>query len=236
MATSNSTNFAVTRDQIISGALRLCGTLAMGESPTTDQINESSEALNMLVKSLQADGMQLWAIKEYSVSLVAGQATYNIGIGEDVDIPKPLKIYQAYQHDINTNVDVPMRLLTRDEYNRLGNKESSGTPIQFYYDVQRDYGTLKLFPVPSAIDSTTKEIKIIYQRPFEDFDASSDNPDFPQEWFEVLKYGLATRLAGEYGITLEDRKQLLQEYILLKNDVSGFGTEEGSFFITPRMY
>lgn len=234
MATSNSTNFSTTRDDIISGALRLCGAVALGETPLTEQITEASTTLNMLIKSLQVDGLQLWAMKETNITLSSGVAEYSIGLGQTVNIPKPLKIYQAFNHDTSTNIDIPMRLITRDEYNRLGNKTTSGTPIQCYYDVQRDYGTLKIFPVPTTLDATNKTIKIIYQRPFEDFDASTDEPDFPQEWFEVIKYGLATRLAGEYGVAKEDRAQLLQEYILMKTDVTGFGTEEGSFFIYPR--
>lgn len=232
MATSNSTNFSVTRDDIIKGALRLCGAVALGETPTTDQVTEASESLNMLVKAWQADGMALWALKDYSLGLTLGAQSYNIGLGEVVNIPKPLKVTQAILHDTQTNVDIPMRIITKDEYKRLGNKTTTGQPIQIYYDPQRDYGVLYTFPPADATSVSYKQIKFTYQRPFEDFDASTDNPDFPQEWFEALKYGLATRLAGEYGISMEDRKQLLFEANAIKQEALGYGTEEGSFFIT----
>lgn len=233
MATSNSTDYTVTRDQIITGALRLVGAVGVGDTPLTAQVIEANEALNMLVKALQVDGMPLWAIKEYTVTPVIGTSSYTIGVGQTIDIPKPLKIVQAYLHDIVTNVDIPMRIITRDEYNRLGNKTTSGTPIQVYYDVQREYGIMHVYPVPN---DTNKRMIIVYQRPFEDFDSSTDTPDFPQEWFDTIKYGLAARLSGEYGLTIEDRRQLQQEYIMIKNDASSFGTEEGSFYITPREY
>lgn len=232
MATSNSTNFTVTRDDIIKGALRLCGALATGETPTTDQVSDASEALNMMVKAWQADGMALWAIKEYSLTPTLDTQTYDIGLGKTVDIPKPNKIIQAILHDTSTDVDIPMRIITRDEYNRLGNKATSGQPIQIYYEPLGTYGVLHVFPTADATTVSSKQIKITYMRPFEDFDASTDEPDFPQEWFEALKYGLATRLAGEYGISLDDRKQLLQEALLIKNEALGYGTEEGSFFFT----
>jgi hypothetical protein len=234
MTTSSSTNFATNRDSLISGALRLAGALSLGETPTADQVTEANETLNMLVKALQVDGMPLWAIKETTIPLSTNVSSISIGLNQSVNTPKPLKILQAYVHDINSNVDIPMRIITRDLYNRLGNKTTNGSPVQLYYDVQREYGTIFIFPVPSSLESSTKNIKIVYQRPFEDFDSSTDEPDFPQEWFEAVKYGLATRLAGEYGIPLEDRKQLLQEYILIKNEALGFGTEEGSFYIVPR--
>lgn len=232
MATSSSTNFSVTRDDIIKGALRLCGALAVGETPSADQVTEASEALNMLVKAWQADGMALWARGEYTLPLTLSTQSYNIGIGQTVNIAKPLKITHAILHDTQTNVDIPMRIITRDEYLRLGNKTTTGQPIQIYYDPQRDHGVLYVYPPANSSAVSYKQIKFTYQKPFEDFDASTDNPDFPQEWYEALKYGLASRLAGEYGISMDDRRQLMQEAILIKNEALGFGTEEGSFFFT----
>lgn len=230
MSTSSSTNFSVTRDDIIKGALRLCGALAVGETPSADQVTEASEALNMLVKAWQADGMALWARGEYTLPLTLSTQSYNIGIGQTVNIAKPLKITQAILHDTQTNVDIPMRIITRDEYLRLGNKTTTGQPIQIYYDPQRDHGVLYVYPPANSSAVSYKQIKFTYQKPFEDFDASTDNPDFPQEWYEALKYGLASRLAGEYGISMDDRRQLMQEAILIKNEALGFGTEEGSFY------
>jgi len=232
MATSSSTNFSITRDQIIHGALRLVGAVALGETPTTDQVTEASEALNMLVKAWSADGMALWARSEYTLPLTLSTQSYTIGLGQTININKPLKITQAILHDTQTNVDIPMRIITRDEYLRLGNKTTTGQPIQIYYDPQRDHGVLYVYPPANSSAVSYKQIKFTYQRPFEDFDASTDEPDFPQEWFDALKYGLASRLAGEYGISMEDRKQLMQEAILIKNEALSFGTEEGSFFIT----
>ena len=232
MSTSGSTNFSTTRDDIIKGALRLCGALALGETPTTDQVTEASEALNMLVKAWAADGMALWARGEYTLPLTLGSQSYSIGLGQTVNIAKPLKITQAILHDTQTSVDIPMRIITRDEYLRLGNKTTQGQPIQIYYDPQRDHGVLYVFPPANSASVSYKQIKFTYQRPFEDFDTATDNPDFPQEWFDALKYGLASRLAGEYGIPMDDRRQLMQEAILIKNEALSFGTEEGSFFFT----
>jgi len=232
MSTSNSTNFSVTRDDLIKGALRLCGALALGETPTTDQVTEASEALNMLIKAWAADGMALWARGEHTLPLTLGSQSYSIGLGQTVNIAKPLKITQAILHDTQTNVDIPMRIITRDEYLRLGNKTTQGHPIQIYYDPQRDHGVLYVYPPADSSSVSYKQIKFTYQRPFEDFDSSTDNPDFPQEWFDALKYGLASRLAGEYGISMDDRRQLMQEAILIKNEALSFGTEEGSFYFT----
>jgi hypothetical protein len=229
MSTSGSTNFSITRDQLIAGALRLCGVLAEGESATTEQVTNASEALNMLVKRFEADGMPLWAIKQSTIAMTAAVNSYNIGLGQTINISKPLKIIQAFIRDSSNN-DTPMRVITRQEYNVLGNKASSGRPIQIFYEPLGDYGVLHVFPTPSSTDASGNTLYIVYQRPFEDFDASTDNPDFPQEWYEVLKYQLATRLAGEYQIDLQIRQALIGEAASLKEAALSFGTEEGSFY------
>jgi hypothetical protein len=48
-----------------------------------------------------------------------------------------------------------------------------------------------------------------YKR-LQDFNISSDNPDFPVEWSEALIYGLAARLAPEYGTTSPDTWKTLE--------------------------
>jgi len=230
MSTSGSTDFNINRDQLIAGALRLCGVLAEGETATTEQISNGSEALNMLVKRLMADGMSLWAMKQYSVTLVNGKKDYTIGVGEEVNTAKPLRVVQAFNRSTSGSLDTPMQIVTRNEYNKLGNKTSSGNPIQIFYEPLNDKGILHVYPVPDSTVASQNTITLVYQRPFEDFDASTDTPDFPQEWLEVIKYLLATRLAGEYQTPLVIRQQLLNEAMALKESVLSMGTEEGSFY------
>lgn len=223
MSTSGSTDFNINRDQLIAGALRLCGALGQGETPTATQITESSEALNMLIKAWQADGMPLWVIKNYTLSLVSGTNTYTI-------TPKLLKVIQAFNHSISGNLDIPMRIVTRQEYNILGNKTSTGNPIQVFSSPELTNTVVKVFPTPDATSASQNQIVLVYQKQFDDMDSASDNLEFPNEWFEAVKYGLATRLAGEYGLSLDDRRQLLQEANAVKQEALSFATEEGSFY------
>ena len=224
MTTSGTTSFSVSRDDIIKGALRKIGVVAQGEVPTQAQYDEGAFSLNLLIKAWEADGMPLWAITQKQVTLVAGQSVYTL------NNPKPLKVYQAWNHNTVSNVDVPMRLVTKQEYNSLGNKTSTGNPIQIYFDPRRDDSKLYVFPVPTATEAASNVIQYVCQIPFEDFDASTDNPDFPQEWYDAVTYGLATRLAPEYGVPGADRKLLWQEMTIIKNDALNFGLEEGSLY------
>ena len=63
MATSGSIDFIVTRDDIITEALELLGVLGEGETPNSDQLSSSARTLNMMVKTWQADGLNLFAVE-----------------------------------------------------------------------------------------------------------------------------------------------------------------------------
>jgi len=229
--TSGTTTFSVTRDELIKGALRKIGVVAQGETPTATQITEAAFALNLLVKAWEADGMPLWALRTTPVPVVANKTTYTLGtaVTNDVVTDKPLKVTQAWNRSTG-NIDIPMRLLTKQEYNILGNKQTTGKPIQLYFEPLLNNSAISLFPIPSAAEVGQSTIYIVYQRPFEDFNSATDVPDFPQEWYDAVLYGLAVRLAPEYGVPLDQRQLLGREAADIKLAALSFGNEEGSLF------
>ena len=78
MSTSGSINFTLNRDEIIKASLRKLGVLAEGETPTSEQINDGSQALNVIVKAWQAQGIHLWKTKELTLFLTESQGSYTI--------------------------------------------------------------------------------------------------------------------------------------------------------------
>jgi len=83
MSTSGSTNFNVTRSDIIDHALRLLAVYGEQESVSAEDTALVDRALNMMVKSWQAQGLHLWteteatgilstAIPSYLISSTAG--------------------------------------------------------------------------------------------------------------------------------------------------------------------
>ena len=224
MTTSGTYDFSVNRDQLITGALRLAGVIAQGETPTSSQVSDAATTLNMMVKAWMADGMPLWAIRTVTITPVANQNTYTY------NTPKLLKPIQAWNRQTSSQVDIPMRMISREEYNILGNKSTTGNPIQLFFNPNLDRTEIKLFPSPDAISAAQNVIYIVAQVPYQDFDSATDTPDFPQEWYEAIKYGLAVRLAGEYNIDIETRKTLVAEAAAIKQEALSFGTEENSLY------
>lgn len=224
MTTSGTYDFSVNRDQLIYGALRLAGVIAQGETPSSSQVSDAATTLNMLVKAWMADGMPLWAIRTITITPVANQNTYTY------DTPKLLKPIQAWNRQTASQVDIPMRIISRQEYNILGNKSTTGNPIQLFFNPNLSSTEIKLFPTPDSTAAAQNVIYIVAQVPYQDFDTATDTPDFPQEWYEAIKYGLAVRLAGEYNIDIETRRVLVAEATAIKNEALSFGTEENSLY------
>jgi hypothetical protein len=78
MTTSGSTDFTQTRNDIIHGALRLIGAIAVGETPSADDIATSAEALNIMIKAWQIDGPYLWTQAEGTIFCAKGVPVYSI--------------------------------------------------------------------------------------------------------------------------------------------------------------
>ena len=230
MPTSGSTDWTLNRDQVIKAALRKLAVLPSGGSPSTAQTNDATDALNSIVKTLQADGMPVWKITSKTFTVTSGTSSYNIGPSLTINGPTPLKVIQAF-YTLSGGNNTPMNVYNRYDFNLLPTNNNSGTPVNLYYQPLADTtGVIKVWPTPS--DSTTT-ITIHYQSPYEDMDSASDAFDFPSYWIQPLTYLLAWSLAPEYGIPPKDRDEIKEEAKYWKDYALSFGTEEGSMFLQP---
>jgi hypothetical protein len=77
MAVSSSYNFARTRDQLCTRALRICGVVKSSETPAASLINDTAEALNAMVKRWQRKpNLKVWTVTEAVLFPQAGQYKY----------------------------------------------------------------------------------------------------------------------------------------------------------------
>lgn len=78
MATSGSTDFILTRGEIIEDALLEIGALALGDSATAEQTAYCARKLNLLLKALQTDQIFLHTKAERTFDTVVDQAAYTL--------------------------------------------------------------------------------------------------------------------------------------------------------------
>ncbi len=79
MATSGTSTFNLTRDQIIKSALRKAGAIESSETPSAAMVNDCADALNMMVKEWDTLGIHLWTESEGTLFLQPGQYQYSLG-------------------------------------------------------------------------------------------------------------------------------------------------------------
>lgn len=233
MATSGVTTNQLTRNQFIEAALRTLGVLAVDQTPSSTEYTNANVKLNALVGELRAKGLRVWQRTNYTMSLTNGVSSYTIGSGQTLNTAYPLHLLQAVRIDSNQSTRIPVEIIADYDFNLLPSN-SSGVPIQVRYQPRINTGVIKVWPTPDTYAASYVTIDLTYLRPIEYFSTSTDTADFPEEWVSAIIYGLAVRLAPEYGIPLQDRQLLIQEaerYLQIAEDHS---YEDGSMYIQPK--
>ena len=242
LATSGTYYWNSNRNTVINRALRIVG----NTNPSSADVTNAAEALNDLVKEWQTDGMPLWKITIETPFAYTATPTYLIGVGATVNVPAPLKVLYAYNRtgSGSTQLDSPMAdIISVFDYERLGNKNATGRPSLMAYvppgpntnSANGDnVGTIYVYPTPDAYSISNVTCGIVTQRPYADFTATTDQPDFPSSWINALKWGLADQMSYEYGLPFAERGMIEKKADKHKKMALEGATEETSLFIWPR--
>jgi hypothetical protein len=241
-----SSNYTITRDQVIALALRKLGVLEIGDTPDSDSIANANMSLNLLVKQFNTEGLKLWKVSELIVPLISGQTSYTLGgsssdLMYDTQAPtvaitdKPLKVIQGFYRNIQSTppIDTPVMVVSKQEYNVLGSKFSTGTANTIFYDPKVTNGLLYVYLTPDANAQTNLELHLVAQMPLNDLLNSSDIPDFPNEWMNCLVWNLADQLSLEYGVPMNTRQEISQRANAYRTQLSDWDVEASSTFFQP---
>lgn len=145
---------------------------------------------------------------------------------------RPLRIVQAYSivgDVLSSTSDIPVTMVTTEEYLKLSNKSQEMYPLYLNYEPLLT-GTVKFWP---RFSNGERVVVIRYHRALEDFDATGDTPDFPQEWNLPLIYELAVALAPTYNVEVTKLSTLRKERDKWVSEVSENDYEEGSIYFQP---
>jgi hypothetical protein len=232
-----SSTFTVSRDQIISLALRKLGVLELGSTPDSETVANASLNLNLLVKQMATQGLKLWKVNELVLPLVAGQTKYTIGPltqnpSTDLDTAKPLKVIQAWLRNISVTpfIDTPMQLLSKQEYDVLGSKFSTGVANSVYYNVRQNSGEMNVYLTPDSNAATTYVLYFVCQQPMDDVTSGGAIPDFPSEWMNTLVWNLADLMAIEYSVPANHRAEIAQRAKMYQDQLNDWDVEATSTF------
>lgn len=151
-------------------------------------------------------------------------------------IQKPIRIIEANLKNVASGSSREILIEDRTDYYNLGNRTTEGEPTMIYYDLSStsatnlDNGTIAVWPRFSNGDSV---IEFTYQRPFQDFDGATDDPDFPQAYFLPLMLDLAAILGAKYHVDIQERKALQVEAKYWRDEALATTDSVGSVQFVP---
>lgn len=228
MATSGNTIYQLTRNEIIESALGSLGVIAQGQAPSSEDYTIGARFLNTTIARFRTLGMPLWARTSYSWTPTTD--TYLIGDGQTLDTPYPIHLLQAYREDSSGN-HVDIDIDADYDYNTFPTSAGGQTPYKITYSPKVNYGIIKFWP--TALTNNTEEVTIVYTRPLEYFDSSTNTMDLPEEWYDAVIWDLACKLAPRWGIPLNDRQLLRKDADLFLKQAIDNTFEDASFYLQP---
>ena len=227
MTTSGTYNFGMSAQDIVQAALRQTGRFGSTDTIGSSDMTNCLQALNIIVKAMVKNQKPLWCVQRVTVPLLTGSNPYNLSVLSGTT--RPLRATLAFIRDAAGN-DTDVALVSRSDYASLGQKAAIGVPNQAYYDPQLGAGMLYVYNVPAT---STYTLFVDIQRQVQDFNLFTDNPDFPQEAFHMLKWALADEIKLEYVTPADMRQEIM--LMAAKSYESFFAEEreETSTFFTP---
>ena len=185
MATSGTTDFNLSIDDLVEEAFERCGMRATSGY----QLNSARRSLNLLFLDWANRGLNLWTIE---------QATYTLTQGvKEITLPTDtVNVLEAIirQNSQGINSDVYIERISREDYLNVPNKTSEARPAQFY--VQRANPT-KVFFYPAADQTYT----FVYYRirRIQDAGGYTNTADINFRFLPCLASGLAYQLSLKFA-------------------------------------
>lgn len=144
---------------------------------------------------------------------------------------RPLAIRTCILRDI-TKADTPLNPFTLEDYEMLPTKVQPGfisDPASYYYESQLTNG--KLYLDVAGEQDVTKHLHIVYMRPVMDFNNPNDNPEYPQQWYRALCWGLSKDIAPMFDAEwTQDMEQTLKDALGMSREADA---EVSSFYFQP---
>jgi len=193
MATSGSTDFNLDAADIIEEAYERCGL----EVRTGYDARTARRSLNIMFSDWANRGVNLWTVRQGTLTLVSGTSTYNEDNGLDAGMSDILEV--ALRRD---GTDFEVDRISRGEYLNVPNKTTTGRPSQFFFNRQIK-PEVTLWPTPDAADT----LVYYYIKRIEDIDTSKNDAEVPFRFIPCMVAGLAYYTAMKKA---PDRIQLLK--------------------------
>ena len=202
------------------------------------QLKSARLSLNLLFQEWANRGLHYWEVKNNSITLVDGQATYTMYRSTSDGTSDATAVYGVddileVSYRNSSSIDVPLTKINRSAYQALSNKTSKGQPTQYFVQRFIDKITITLYLTPGSSEAGNY-INYYYTKRIDDAGDYTNDADVPYRFVPCMIAGLSYYLAVKY------RPERIQTLKLLYEDELQRALEEdgssSSTFITPKTY
>jgi hypothetical protein len=226
MATSGTTAFDLSIEEIIQEAYERCGM----STTSGHSLRSARTSLNLLFAEWANRGIHLWKVSLNENLLVSGQAEYAVDGNVSDVLEAFVSTTAAAANSVNTQ-DVSLSKIDRSAYAALPNKLALGQPSQYYVDRQ-EIPKIYLYQAPDL--NTYTYLKYYVIKRIEDAGAYTNDADIVFRFLPCMVAGLAYYLAMKNSPELVQQNKLIYED-QLKRALDEDG-QRASTFITPQSF
>ncbi len=153
------------------------------------------DELNLLIGTLNAQGVMIPCRLALAVDLTANQRSYTIGPTGDVETARPTRIEPDGNTILIDTIAYPVGIGTFDQYKALTIPSLTGPwPFSAYYQGTLPDATVHVWPVPS----TPYTMTLIVKSQLDAFETLEDGFDMAQGFENMLIWNLAEALLAAY--------------------------------------
>jgi hypothetical protein len=189
---------ATTAGDIITGALRLLGVVAEGESPSPETASDALSAMNQMIESWNTERLSVYATQDQIFSWPATAISRTMGPTGDFVGNRPILIDDStYFKDPSTGVSYGLKLINQQQYNGIALKTVRSTYPQVMW-VNMTYPDIEMYiyPVPTRV----LEFHIVSVEELTRPAILATVLSFPPGYLRAFRYNLACELAPEFGV------------------------------------
>jgi len=202
------------------------------------QLKGARRSLNIMFQEWANRGLHYWEVRNNSITLVSGQATYTMyrstadGTSSTTAVYGVDDVLEASYRNASS-IDVPLTKINRSAYQALSNKTSTGQPTQYFVERFIDKITITLYLTPGSSEAGNY-LNYYYTKRIQDAGDYTNDADVPYRFVPCMLAGLAYYLAVKFA---PERIQALK--LLYEDELQRALAEDGSSsssFITPQTY
>jgi len=197
----------------VTDSLSRIGAIAADETPVSGDMAKGFAMLNTLTDAWGVERFTIPYILRTTATLTANQTSFTVGTGGNVNIVRPVSFTGMAFIDTSQspNLEIPIRMLTDDEYRLIGIKSQTSTlPSVGYYNptYASGMGTLYPWPIPTT---TTLQWVLYAPVAVPQFASTATSLVVPPGYYEFIVTNLAYKLCAPFRVPVSTRQEMKEE-------------------------